>query len=193
MKISKKLTGLLVILLLSILGCSLTYQWAVKGCLSWECAPERSFDTEEIQVPNEYFPEGADIGNLVKDRGILYADEFYQSVRWEGGRSFFIVMKFVSDKQASVLFEKEKGIDQFPTPVNSSDSVDQILSFKNSGASQYFTECGYDLEDLVCVHGAQYDEYYVYFKSTIDSKMLVENYLAILKYLDQKIISLLDD
>ena len=193
MKISKKLIGLLVILVLAFLGCSLTYQWVVKGCLPWECAPERSFSTEEIQVPNEYFPEGANIGELVEDRGVLYADEFFQSGRWEGGRSSFIVMKFVSDKRASAVFEKEKGIDHFTASGNTPDSIDQILSFRNDGAIQYFTECGYDLEDLVCVHGAHYDEYYVYFKSTIDSKMVAENYLGILKYLDRKMISLLDD
>ena len=193
MKLSKKQINVLIILALTFLSCSLTYQLVIKGCIWWTCAPERNFEMTVLELPITYFAGGSDVRPLDDSiRGEIYGDEYSQWVGWKTGRAYFEVVEYVSINKASKAFQRKKVLNDFTSELDSLEKYEGVLSFYPSKADAYSIECGYELESRRCIYQARYEEYYIYFSSTINARMPPDRYLMIITNMDQQITTLLE-
>lgn len=192
MKISNKNIKILLILGISLIACSMSFKWFVNGCILWSCAPERSFEAEDILIPASYFPEGSDVGVLTKDRGIIYADEYFQGSSWDGGFSYFEIMKWANKRRAASFFESRERNIKFTSLDIPAGKVYPAPFYEAKGADQFKIKCGYFAGDLQCKFLSRYEEYYLYYQSSIDSEMQPEDFIEIVKYIDENMTYLLE-
>lgn len=194
--VSNKLKTWLIILV-SIIGCCIiSYQGLVRGCFWWDCVPERDFEVYVLSLQRSYklFPTETDFSPLSPNRsGNIYAtDEYSQGLSWKIGQAYFMVKRFVSTHKASNIFEEEKDLNFFSSPLDVTSEYETIFSYNSTNADEYFIDCGIHLEDVECVFGARYEEFYLFYQSTIDQYMTVDGYLAIIQHIDQKMRELLN-
>jgi hypothetical protein len=177
--------------------CLIPYQGIWIGCMWWNCAPERGISVWSLELPPEFFPEGADVGQLIftPDGYIfpdIFSDEYSQWISWGSGRVSYDVWEFVSANRASQGYKRFKEINYFFSPLESLEWQNALISYKSEFADESFVTCGIGVWDNECIFRGRFEEYYIDFTSTIDEKMPPADYVNILRYIEQKIMELLD-
>ena len=173
---------------------SLVLAFKYPNCSKYECAPERSFDLEDLNMAKELFPEDAEVNILHPMNGKEGAEEavitanywdgmgglaIYQVYRYstiEGARE-----KFNFTKQSFFFHKREKPLVPMPE-----------LIFISSNTDEFYIGCGNVHLTYRCGFVAQYQEHVLFFNAIIDKKMTIQDFGEVVEYLDFTMETLLE-
>jgi hypothetical protein len=171
------------------------FNFVTRGCLSWICAPDRSFRISELELPSSLFPDGAIVNHIYP-----LSDEFgtledgSQAIYWDNGNGYagYTIYRYPTIRNATKNFDLPKLL------LVNSDTREKWISpidstYSSTAADVVFVGCGSwsGKSRKNCGMVAQYQEYIVVFVATIDNKMTFAQFEKILFYLDEQISSLL--
>jgi hypothetical protein len=164
-----------------------------KGCFLNDCMPKRSFTVYDLSIPPSLLPNDATPLVLRPDRGNTASlEEVSSTVYMNYGKAIYIIDRFSSKKKAIENFNAENKVNLFTSRVTDMPKYMNILEYKSKIASNYNIACGYILEIISCIYKAQYEEYFVFFNSTVmDDNLNPDNYLSIIRYIDGRMDELL--
>jgi len=187
-KISKRY---IVIAGVIFLCCFLSWEILKRGCFWPECAPERSFSIYDLDIPEELYPDGAQVNLLTSDRDLGPIEEVHGGALWYPGRLVYLIRKFSTIPKAADRFEIEMKLRVIDFPANEGDINSSTYNFKSGTANQFDITCGYKTYDLRCIYRAQYEEFYIYLDASIDEQFSTDDFLAIVSFVDAKLVELL--
>lgn len=183
------------VLIISV--CGISYQLFKHKCLWWDCAPERGFDIYEFDLSEEFFPEGAEVHELIPSRNKRGAIELGSTTNyWDGvnGIAIYLVYQFATENQASRIFSS---IHQsfFNHKYRAPFEPNPAIEFDDRNADEYFIGCG-DLgpgawTTYRCGFVLRYKEYLFFFNAVIDEKMTVEDFNEIVTFINERMDDLL--
>lgn len=164
-------------------SCVLFYSVA-WGCFAWTCAPPRTFSLLEWDIPASYFPENARIGKLSAPTDPDGAVESgHQSIYWNHGNSF----AFYRVERLATINEARRFYN-FHSP-GLENSVAFSPDFISGQSNESKIRCGNPVfGGNACFFTARYEEFVIYFRATIDRDMTMDEFKAIVQYLDQRVI-----
>ncbi len=193
----KKPLAVIVLALLFFFICIgvAAFNFVTQGCLSWTCAPERSFRISELELPSTLFPNGAIVNRIYP-----LSDEFGtledggQSIYWDNGNgnAGYTIYRYPTVKRAAKNFDFHKQLlvnsdtqEEWKSPVDS--------TFSSTTADIVYVGCGSwsEKSGKNCEMVARYQEYVVAFGASIDTKMTFVQFEKILFYLDAQMSKLL--
>jgi hypothetical protein len=190
-RVSKKVKIILSILLPVLSCCLLSYQLFYFKCL-WNCAPKRTFTTEEFVLPKEYFPDDAVFSKLVGTREDIQSIYSVYSIVYWGDRSALYEIRRLPTKRVAINEYDRKAM-YYTNSLDLLGQYSRIIDFSSSIADKYQVTCARGLyKRTSCAFIARYDEFVIFFNATIGSKDLKEeNYLEVLKHIDKTMANLL--
>jgi hypothetical protein len=170
------------------LTCLLFWQWFVVGCMWWECVESGYFESQEIQIPREYFPNGSAYSNLGVDRNTYGAKQHQaQNIFWgeyHNSSAILHIYRYPGIARAKKGFATEVRIngELFDIPSKQSDG----LKYQSNSANQLFIGCGEKITPWghKCVFVARYGEDIISLNMTIDEQMTLKDFEYIISYLD---------
>lgn len=192
---NSRVTSLLLIFLLITVTCIFVSTWFTKGCLIFDCPPKRNFTVFDMSIPSGYLPNNLDI-KLRPDKGMLNViEESHGGVEWQNGYAVYIVLKFGTENQAKewFIFKSQQNFFYPNLPITS--EKEDILHHLMLNADQYKIQCGYDItQDSRCVLYARYQEFYIFFNSSLDELEFTEiNFIDLISYIDIQMNKLLNE
>jgi hypothetical protein len=161
------------------------WQWYVLGCLWWECTNSRPFNSQEIQIPEEYFPSGSVYNRLHPDsepQGAKQRER--QTIVWgesNGATAVLEVSRYPGALRAASRFDLELRI--FSNTPGTPWVRPTELAFQSASADQFFVGCG-EFVGPRCAFVARYGEYLIAFNAVIDKHMKLKDFERIIAYLD---------
>jgi hypothetical protein len=181
--------------LLNLLGGLITFIFGVSffcsvvrslffGCFAWTCAPPRTFSLLEWDIPESYYPENAKIGGFsASTEPDGWVENGSQTVYWVPGNGLGI---YIAERLATSQHARSRFNGRYARLENSEGiSTDFISGIANKSKIR----CGYPVSGgYACFFTAHYEEYVIYFRATIDRKMTMNEFKAIVQYLDQQVI-----
>jgi hypothetical protein len=180
-----------ILLLITILF-TVFYRLFFYGCFWWDCAPTRNFSLLDLDLPVSLFPPNAETEGLHHIRNDLSVDPVVASFLWHSGTASYSIRRFPTTSKASVEYKFQINSRIFTTSIEPNNDVSDILKHKSNTADESNIRCGYVLTDFRCLFVARYQEFTIDFNSTIEAQgMTNNNYLNILKYIDNKMAELL--
>ncbi len=187
-----KLIRSVLLVVATLLACVFIYKLVILGCFWWECAPSRSFSVYDLDLPDIYFPVSAEIHPLRPDRIDSSIEEAVTANYWKKGLAIYSVQRFATKAKASSWYAREVGGYAFTSELRNTDQLSAIREYRSTFADEYSVKCGYILEDLRCIFAARYQEYYIFFSGSIgDDEMTQDNFIGVMKYLDERMQKLL--
>jgi hypothetical protein len=189
---SWKFFAVMAILCLAAMSLFFAGQILINHCLWWECAPRRAFTVFDLELPVQYFPSGADMHTLKPLRGDLASVEAAATADyWDKGSAIFVVRRFATESQAVQDYDYDSAF-RFTLPMESASEYSVLVNHKSSLANQSQTACGYVLDDFRCIYVARYAEFTVFFNGSMgDGEMTQDNFIGVMKYLDERMQELL--
>lgn len=179
--------ALITVLSACVLACAVSSQLLVKGCLWWECAPQRAWRVQALDIPDRLFPSGAIINSLSRrSEGEGTIDNGEKSVYWSQGWGIAVyhVLRYPSEKAAAPVYAREEN--HIDTLTNLPWARPAELTFMSATADEYYVACGH-WGEYRCAMVARYQEYVLQFNAVIDSSMTHSDFEKILIFLDQQI------
>ena len=170
----------------------LFFQYSFVGCFWWNCVPTRSFSILDLDLPDNLLPVESDINHLSYDRDdITTIADASTTNYWDGGQAIYIVQQYVSINKASKYFSLDSKY-SFAKPIEKSNTLSEILQKQSEFADESVIICGYTYYDeLRCVYIARYQEYKIFFSSTMDDDHFTEeNFLKVINFLDNRFFDL---
>jgi hypothetical protein len=189
------LTSLVLIFLFVIVSCTFVSTWFTKGCLIFDCPPKRNFTVFDMNIPSGYLPNNLDI-KLRPDKGMLNAvEESHGGAEWQNGYAVYIVLKFGAENQAKEWFIFKSQQNFFYPNLPIASEKEDILRHLMLSADQYEIQCGYDIsQNFRCVFYARYQEFYIFFNSSIDEVEFTKiNFIDLISYVDLQMNKLLSE
>jgi hypothetical protein len=180
----------LLIVLLVLLTCYISFLHLLGGCFWLECAPERNFSVRDWELPAYLFPSNATVGHIYRpfDRmGDL--ENGVQFMFWEDeyGTAAYNIARY--SRSNGTVWEFEFEVDHM---VDSDTKERWVrpndITFFSSTADEMYIACGNRVQKR-CQMVARYQEYYIYFAATINNKMTHASFEKIVKYIDEQISS----
>jgi hypothetical protein len=191
-KMKRNPSPLIIVAIALAAGCAILFQVYAKKCLWWDCAPPRSFELSELNIPADYFPENADIGQLhqlSEYYGAIMAEVAESFWKTGDGRANLLAFQYANFRGASReydFFLKRFFVENTPAPLKAHPSV----TFESEIAEEYFVACGeveyFGRTSFQCDLVAQYQEFFISFGSDIDSEMSFQEFEKIVIFLDQR-------
>jgi len=170
------------------------YQILVNGCLWRECAPKRSFSELDLNLPDNLFPIGAEVHALHYLRSDTSTDPAISTNFWKGGTSIYRVQKSATESQAVEEYDFSIKSESFTSPLDDQDikKHSAVINYASKVADESNLRCGYVIDDFRCIFVARYNEFTISFMSSIgDKTMMNDDYLRIIRYIDQRMDFLL--
>jgi len=170
------------------LTCLLSGQWLVFRCLWWECVDSGYFDSQEIQLPREFFPDEAVYGKLGPDRNTFGAKQHQvQQIFWgvhNNSTVLLHVYRYFGMSGAKKGFATQVRILDELFDISSEQSGE--LNYQSTSAGQLFLGCGekFTQSGYQCVFVARYEENLVSLSMTVDEQMTLKDFERIITYLD---------
>lgn len=159
----------------------------ITDCWLRECPPKRGFHVLNLDIPKEFFPENAIVNALYdNDNDNLAIEAGNKTVYWNEGNglAIYTVERFRTQEDALRRF----GSDEWDFENNFSSGA--RIDFESNLANQVITVCGHKAPfGFRCFFAAYYSEYYVYFNTYPDEEMSVEDFLKVVEYIDQMMIT----
>ena len=175
-----------------IICCVVSVQLFLNGCIWWECASPRSFDVLDLELPSNLFPNKADYNSiyLVDDDNPETLRSSGQTIYWDNGNglAIYIVDMYATSKNSLRDFERTKK--SFFSDRNTKILWDKPkeLSYTGPLADNFFMGCGVLIRnDYRCGVVAQYQEFVLFFNTTISEKMSYDDFQIIVIYMDEQI------
>jgi hypothetical protein len=190
MKFKKPILISIFVFFLCATSCYVTDQLIYRGCLFWGCAPRRSFDAMDLGLPKTLFPDDADYYTILSDRNAPIRTESngIQTIYWgsQGGLGIYIVYQYATTKDAQEDYEWtrdwffEDSNTNIPWEENESTNISTL-------ADEFYSACGYrEGKRYRCGMVARYQEFYVFFNSTITDEMSFEDFQEAINFIDQQ-------
>lgn len=184
----KQVVAILVVGLFACLAlCALSFQLIFRGCLWWECAPQRSFRVMDLDLPASLFPSGAIVNSLYplsESEGTI--ENGGKAVYWDQGSGIAVyeVLRFPSARRATQIFPFEKRA--FTDRVTKGPwTKPSSLTVTGAKASEFYVVCG-NWSEYRCGMVARYEEYVIHFNAVIDSKMTYQGFEKIVAFIDKQ-------
>ena len=165
-------------------------QFILHGCLWWKCSPQRSFRIVDLELPTNLFPDGAIVNHIYPlSDGFGTIDNGSQSVYWDNGNSNagYTIYRYPTIRKAMAQVDFNKHLlvnsetrDIWHPPTD--------LMFSSTTADVVYIACGY-WSNKNCAMVARYQEYVVFFTTTIDTNMTFARFEKVLFYIDEQISS----
>lgn len=173
-------------ILAALIACSLTCllsgQRFMFGCLWWECVDNGYFESQDIQLPREFFPEDAAYGTAGADRHTYGAKQLHaQQIFWgvsNHSTALLHVSRYFGTSGAKRGFTTNVRIlgELFHIPLEQYEK----LNYQSALADQFFAGCSV----IRCVFVARYDEDLIVLNMTSDTQSPPEVFERIITYLD---------
>lgn len=147
----------------------------------------------DLSLPNSLFPNETQMSSLMPDRGIIEAVEEARSTGiWRGGGAIYRILRFSTEKQASEWYSIEARLDIFTQPLANPPEYSRIMLYKSNIPDQSQISCGFVLDDFRCVYLAQYQEFFLFFSSSIDNEIMQQDdFLDILNHVNSRVQELI--
>lgn len=186
----KALTLLAIVSLMLVVGvfvCIVLSQTFLRGCLWWECAPERSFHVRDWELPASLFPQGALIEHIsASSEGLGEKERGSQSILWPYGGAGYSIKRFASNRQAISNYEFQiNQMADYDTGMPWAEPAQ--ISFHSITADDVHIACGNGLQGTECGFTGRYQEYVIYYSSSIDDRMAYKDFEKVLMYIDEQI------
>jgi hypothetical protein len=186
------ITTSIFIIALCLIGCIVSVQLFIEGCLWWECAPNRSFDVLDLELPSNLFPVNAIYNtiHLGDDDDPETKRSSGQTIYWDNGNglAIYIVDMYASNKNSSRNFERTKN--SFFSDRGDSKilwSKPDELTYISPWVDIFFVACGTLIgNDYRCGVVAQYQEFVLFFNATISERMTYQDFQKIIIYMDEQ-------
>ncbi len=187
----KKILIFLFLLPLLICGfaCLLFGQWVVSGCVLWDCVDSGYFESDNIQLPRDFFPDEAAYGGLGEDHTSYGAKQYQsQQIYWglnNGSTARLQVVRYFGVSAAKKRFTTK--IRVFDEMLNIPAEPSTELNYQSASADQLFIGCGDKFTiwgGYQCVFVARYDQDLISLSMSIDKLMTLEDFKLIITYLD---------
>ena len=168
--------------------CASAVQFILHKCLWWDCAPQRNFKISDLALPSNLFPDGSIINPIfpLSDEHTTIEDGM-QSIFWDNGNGSagYTIYRYPTVKNAKDAFEFHKH-ELFNRETKEAWKPPTNLTFSSATADALYIACGY-WNDKECAMVARYQEYVVFFNTTVDTKMTFPSFEKILIFIDQQI------
>ena len=152
-------------------------------CFAWTCAPPRTFSVLEWKTPVSYFPEKGLIGGLGLGTDLSgEVEHASQTIFWNhgAGQVIYVISRFATFGDAQIRFSR--------TDAGLRHSEDMSTEFISGNANESRIRCGNPVYGgNVCYFKARYQEFVIYFRADIDREMTMDEFNAIVQYLDQQV------
>jgi hypothetical protein len=183
------LTAIFLALSIVVVICIFVIQVFLHGCLWWECVPERNFHVRDWELPSVLFPDGAIVGHIgASADGAGEIERGFQSIFWQYGGAGYSIKRFPSNRKAISNYEFEVNhMLDFKTNIPWEKPTQ--LTFHSSTADDVYIACGIGVQGKVCGFTGRYQEYVIYFSSSIGEGMTFEEFEEIVRYIDEQISS----
>ena len=187
------ITVSIFVIALCLISCVISAQLFLGGCLWWECAPNRSFDVIDLELPANLFPINAiyNIFYLDSDDNLETVQSGGQTIYWDNGNglAIYIVDMYATSRNSSRNFESIKN-SFFSDRGNSKIlwSKPDELTYISPLADNFFVACGTLIgKDYRCGVVAQYQEFVLFFNTTISERMTYQDFQKIVICMDEQI------
>ncbi len=187
-RVSKKAKIILSILLPILSCCLLSYQLFYFKCL-WNCAPKRTFTTEEFVLPKSYFPGDAVFSKLVGIREDIQSIYSVNAVvYWDDSTALYEIRRLPTERVANNEYKKlSLSLGKLI------GKKQELSSFSSSVANEYQVICIETSNNKTrCDFLARYEEFRILFSADVGPKDMTEdNYLGVLTHIDETMADLL--
>jgi hypothetical protein len=171
-------------LITSIVGGQLLF----KRCLWWNCAPTRTFDVIDLSLPSILFPADSQYNPIYydSDDNLETITSGIQAIYWKNGSSGYHIDRYATYEDAKKEYEWTKG--WFFENGNTKIQWDEyVLIYKSSFADEFYSACGVLIaNDYRCAMAAQYQEFHVFFNTTITEEMTHEDFQRVVRFIDEQ-------
>jgi hypothetical protein len=175
-------------------SCVVAGQLLIKGCWWWECAPTRTFDALDLGLPSTLFPANAQYYPIAYDRNAP-SDTIgngVQTIYWRNGKGIYLVFQYPTTESAhkNHVWTRDYFFENGNTQIQWNEHV---LTYKSSYADDFYSACGILVDkDYRCGVVAQYQEFSVFFNTTITEEMTYDDFERIMVFIDQQMVKYLD-
>lgn len=175
--------------LVAIVLCAFSTQTFLLGCVWWDCAPERNFHVRDWELPASFFPDGALVEHIsASSEGTGEKERGSQTILWPYGGAGYSIERYASNRKAISNYEFQvKHMADYVTNIPWTEPTH--LTFYSTTADDIHISCGKGLQDIKCGFAVRYQEYVIYFSSSIDERMTFEDFEKVLFYIDEQISS----
>jgi hypothetical protein len=186
--------AIVVLVLLGMTSCVVAGQLLLKRCWWWECAPTRTFDVSDLGLPASLFPDNAQYNPVYYDRNAPSdtVDNASQAIYWaQGGGAGYLAYQYPTTLGAQKNYARTR--DWFFQNGNTKIPWDEnVLTYKSSLADDFYSACGILVaKDYRCGMVAQYQEFYVFFNTTITKEITYEDFERAVVFIDQQMVKYL--
>lgn len=184
-KSARKTCGILLLVFLTLVSCFGFYQLIRFRCFLWTCVPSRNFTVFALELPSDFFPDGAIVNALHPSSESFGALETgSMTVYWESGQGLAVynVLRFGSEGGASKFY---RGLTTLGDPFPERDG----LTFESEFADEFALGCGdSEFGGYRCSLRARYKEFALSFNSIIDEEMTRERFEEIVRFIDAQMV-----
>jgi hypothetical protein len=196
MKNNKFLLPIILIVFACVTSSVVAGQLLFKGCLWWNCAPPRSFDVMDLGLPPTLFPANSQYNPIQhnRDDNMEILNSGAQTIYWENGSGLgiYLVDRYATSENAKKEYDRTKN--WFFRNGDTKIQWDKyVLLYKSSRADEFYSACGIlEADDYRCGMVARYQEFLVFFNTTITDEMTYTDFQNIMVYIDEQMIRYLD-
>ena len=188
----KSVSTIVLVVVMCLSSCFVAGQLLLKGCWWWECAPSRTFDALDLGLPATLFPANAQYHPIFYDRNAPSdtVGNGVQTIYWGKGSGLSIYLVFQYPTTVSAQKNHVWTRDYF---FRNGDTLipwnENVLTYKSSFADDFYSACGILVaKDYRCGVVAQYQEFSVFFNTTITDEMTYEDFERIVIFIDQQMV-----
>jgi hypothetical protein len=181
------LAGLFSVFLITISLCAFSIQIFLNGCVWWECVSERNFHVHHLELPASLFPDGARVGGIgTPSEGAGEIESGSQTILWPYGGTGYSIKRYPSIRKAISNYEFEVN-HMTDAGTKTPWTKPENIIFNSTTADDIYIACGQGVQGKNCGFTGRYQEYVIYYSSSIDERMTFEDFEKILAYIDRQI------
>ena len=189
----KSVSTVALVVFMCLTSCVVAGQLLLKGCWWWECVPTRTFDALDLGLPSSLFPANAQYHPIDYDRNAPSdtVGNGVQAIYWENGKGIYFIFQYptIASAQKNHMWTRDHFFRNGDTQTPWSENV---LTYKSSFADDFYSACGILVaKDYRCGVIAQYQEFSVFFNTTITDEMTYDNFEQIVVFIDQQMVKYL--
>jgi len=173
---------------ITVVLCGSSMRIFLHGCLWWECAPKRIFHVRDWELPASLFPDGALVGNIsASSEGTGETERGTQTIFWTYGGAGYRIYRYATSRRAISKYDFEVN-HMVDYETNMPWAKPTQLTFHSATADSVHIACGNGLQGTECGFTGRYQEYVIYYSSSIDEeRMTFKDFEEILIYINEQI------
>jgi hypothetical protein len=188
MKKNKFSPQIIIVMFVCLISCIVAGQLFFRRCLWWNCAPTRNFDVLNLGLPSSFFPTDSQYNPIYydSDDNLETITSGIQPIYWESGGGGYFVNRYATFANAKKEYKFTRGW-FFENGNSKAQWNEYVLTYKSSFADEFYSACGVLVaNDYRCGMVAQYQEFYVFFNTTISEEMTYKDFESVVTFIDQQ-------